>query len=65
MPLAVGIYLPITLSVPMLIGGIVRSFVDKKMGMKHEGKDKGILLSSGLVAGEALMGVILALILVF
>lgn len=65
MPLAVGIYLPITLSVPMLIGGIVRSFVDKKMGMKHESKDKGILLSSGLVAGEALMGVVLALFLYF
>lgn len=52
MPVAVGIYLPLTLSVPILIGGMIRYIVKKS--------DKGILLSSGLIAGEALAGVIIA-----
>lgn len=52
MPVAVGIYLPLTLSVPILIGGMIRYIVKKS--------DKGILLSSGLIAGEALAGVVIA-----
>lgn len=52
MPVAVGIYLPLSLSVPILIGGIIRKSI-KKAG-------KGILVSSGLIAGEALAGVLIA-----
>jgi len=52
MPVAVGIYLPLSLSVPILIGGIIRKSI-KKAG-------KGILVSSGLIAGEALAGVVIA-----
>ncbi len=63
MPLAVGIYLPVTLSVPMLLGGLIRFFADKKRSTVDEAKDQGVLLSSGLIAGEAITGVLLAVIL--
>lgn len=65
MPLAVGIYLPITLAVPMLVGGLIRYNLEKKRKEKNlnESEDKGILISSGFIAGEALMGVVIALFL--
>jgi len=65
MPVAVGIYLPITLAVPILLGGIIRSLVTKRKSDYNENKDNGILFSSGLIAGEAIMGVLLAIILYF
>ncbi len=66
MPIAVGIYLPITLNVPIFLGSIIRYFVDKSRGKEiDEGSDKGVLLSSGLIAGEAITGVIIALFLFF
>ncbi len=64
MPIAVGIYLPVTLGVPMVIGGVIRYLADRK---RHESvdetRDQGILISSGLIAGEALMGVGVAILL--
>ncbi len=63
MPLAVGIYLPVTLAIPIMIGGLIRFMVDKKRSVKDESKDKGVLLSSGFIAGEAIMGVIVAIFL--
>lgn len=64
MPVAVGIYLPITLAVPMLFGGIIRSMIDRKRNAEIlESSDSGVLISSGLIAGEAIMGVILAIFL--
>lgn len=63
MPIAVGIYLPVTLATPMILGGLVQHFVKKKKGEMDEGKDQGILFSSGLVAGESLMGVAIALMI--
>lgn len=63
MPLAVGIYLPISLIVPMLLGGFIRLLVERK-DRKNDDSDPGILLSSGMVAGEAITGIILALFLV-
>ena len=50
---AVGIYLPIELSTPILIGGLISS--------KIRNKGKGILISSGIITGEALMGILIAL----
>ena len=50
---AVGIYLPIELSIPILIGGLVAS--------KAKDKNKGILIGSGIITGEALMGIFIAL----
>ncbi|MBS0648492.1 MAG: oligopeptide transporter, OPT family [Verrucomicrobia bacterium] len=63
LPVAVGLYLPLSLSTPVMLGGMVAAFI------KHRTKDKeiherGILSSSGLIAGDACMGVILALLTV-
>jgi putative OPT family oligopeptide transporter len=63
MPIAVGIYLPVTLATPMILGGLVHHFVQKKKGVIDEGSDQGVLFSSGLVAGESLMGVGIALMI--
>lgn len=49
---AVGIYLPLELSTPILIGGLIASFV--------KNSNKGVLISSGLITGEALMGILIA-----
>ena len=60
MPIAVGIYLPLSLDVPILIGGFIRHLINRKR-MVEESKDPGILFSSGLIAGESLMGILIAL----
>lgn len=65
MPLAVGIYLPVTLAIPILFGGLIRWIVERKTKNIDESKDGGVLLSSGLIAGEAIMGVVIALVMYF
>jgi len=64
MPLAVGMYLPFGLSTPILIGGLISHLILKHNKGKDEDETlhKGLLVSSGLIAGESLMGVGLALI---
>ena len=65
MPVAVGIYLPFGLSTPILIGGLMAHFILSENNSKTEPDillQKGILLSSGLIAGESLMGILLAFI---
>lgn len=59
MPVAVGIYLPLGLGVPIFIGGILRALVEKRYATK-EGTDAGTIGAAGIIAGEALMGIILA-----
>lgn len=67
LPVAIGLYLPLELSSTIMIGGIIRWFVDRK---KANDKDKdseansGILFCSGLIAGEGLVGIILAVLAV-
>lgn len=63
MPIAVGIYLPVTLATPMVLGGIVHWLIKRQHPNREEGNDPGVLMSSGLVAGESLMGVAIALLL--
>ncbi len=65
MPMAVGIYLPVTLAIPILVGGVIRYLVEKKRGALDESHDQGVLLGSGLIAGEAIMGVVIAVIIYF
>ncbi len=69
MPIAVGIYLPLSLSVPILLGGILRWAVERSRNKKNTAievhTDTGILLSSGLIAGEAIMGILVALLIYF
>ncbi|RKY58505.1 MAG: oligopeptide transporter, OPT family [Candidatus Latescibacterota bacterium] len=53
LPFAVGLYLPIELSAPIMVGGILRG--------RSEGR-AGVLYSSGLIAGDALVGILLAVL---
>ncbi len=62
MPLAVGIYLPITLSAPILFGGLVRYFAERSRQSRPGETDSGVLLGSGFIAGEAIMGILIALL---
>src|SRR5260370_21405374 len=64
LPLAVGVYLPMSTSARMFVGGRVRYFVDKLRGAKEsEGEfAPGVLLSSGYIAGAAITGVLLAIV---
>ncbi|HVG23453.1 MAG TPA: oligopeptide transporter, OPT family [Thermoanaerobaculia bacterium] len=72
---AVGVYLPLSSSSPILVGGLVRWGVDRWIAKKHAGKqmteeqlvaegDKspGVLMASGYIAGGAIAGIIYALI---
>ncbi len=64
LPFAVGLYLPIHLSTPMVVGGLIRYFMEKRKNVSEEEKkaqaDKGILYSSGMIAGEGIVGILLA-----
>jgi len=88
LPVAIGIYLPFTLSVPIFSGGIVRHFTNRSIAKKYgsaeeeeisdwelaikqtgvKPKEKvirtGLLFTAGLIAGEALMGVIVAFLII-
>ncbi|MDY6329068.1 MAG: oligopeptide transporter, OPT family [Lachnospiraceae bacterium] len=58
LPFAVGMYLPIYLSAGIMLGGVVRFVIDK---FADKVSEKGILVSSGMIAGEGLVGIILAI----
>jgi len=88
LPVAIGIYLPFTLSVPIFIGGATRYFLDRSLKKRYgsAGEEEltaweaaiqdtgisekqkairtGLLFTAGLVAGEALMGVVAAVLIV-
>ncbi len=88
LPVAIGIYLPFTLSVPIFAGGVIRHFTDVYLKKEFDQKDDeeisdwelaikqknitpqektirtGLLFTAGLVAGEALMGVLIAILIV-
>jgi uncharacterized oligopeptide transporter (OPT) family protein len=65
LPIATGVYLPISTSATMFMGGLVRWLIDRKMPAgEREGPESdsgpGVLFSSGLIAGGAICGVVLA-----
>jgi putative OPT family oligopeptide transporter len=67
MPVAVGIYLPLGLSVPILIGGVVNHvvrLVTRARGDEEASVHRGVLFGSGLIAGESIMGIIIAFLIV-
>jgi putative OPT family oligopeptide transporter len=88
LPVAIGIYLPFTLSTPIFAGGIVRAITNRAITKKYGSADEeeisdwdlaikqtdvapkekiirtGLLLTAGLIAGEALMGVIVAFLII-
>jgi putative OPT family oligopeptide transporter len=72
---AVGVYLPLSSTSPILIGGIIRWLVDRWIAKKHEGqklteeqlqaegdKSAGVLMASGYIAGGAIAGIIIAFV---
>lgn len=61
LPFAVGLYLPLEISTAMMVGGIARSIVHRSVH-KNKVDQSGILVASGMVAGDACVGVILALL---
>jgi len=66
---AVGIYLPLDLSVPIFIGGLIAHLVDRALGLgtttdserAEQTKRNGLLFAAGLITGEALMGIVIAI----
>ena len=64
LPFAVGLYLPIHLSTPIMVGGLIRLYYDRKKTESETEKknmvENGVLYSSGLIAGEGLVGILLA-----
>lgn len=67
LPFAIGVYLPVQLNACIMVGGIIRLVFDK---MKNEEKrnrvtNDGVLFCSGMIAGEGLMGILLAVLTVF
>ena len=68
MPFAVGMYLPFSLSAGIMAGGVVRIPVEKRKGTEKEKKartDRGLLFTSGMIAGEGIVGILLAVFAVF
>jgi putative OPT family oligopeptide transporter len=63
---AVGIYLPLELAVPIFLGGLIAWLVEKRLGVHGESpeaeraKRNGMLFAAGLITGEALMGIFIA-----
>ena len=71
MPLAVGMYLPWSITFPILFGGLAYWWVERTSRRRGEDDDqrqatvhRGLLFASGLVAGEALMGILIAILVV-
>jgi putative OPT family oligopeptide transporter len=64
---AVGIYLPLELTVPIFLGGLVAHLVERKAGVRDDPDAlerlhrRGVLFAAGLITGEALMGIVIAI----
>ncbi len=58
---AVGIYLPLQLTVPIFIGGLISWLSERVAGADGPGRRAGVLIAAGLITGEALIGIALAL----
>ncbi len=67
LPFAIGIYLPVHLNTCIMIGGLVRYFFDKMKNEEKKSKatNEGILFCSGMIAGEGLVGIVLAVLAIF
>jgi putative OPT family oligopeptide transporter len=57
---AVGVYLPLSSSSPIFIGGFIRWLVDRKSSVEEGDKGPGVLLASGYIAGGAIAGIVIA-----
>ena len=68
MPFAIGLYLPIYLNATIMIGGVVRMFMDGRKKVDAKVKERqttdGTLFCAGMIAGEGLIGILLAILTV-
>ena len=68
LPFAIGVYLPVQLNACIMVGGIIRLVLDKVKRPEKQKKEMvndGILFCSGMIAGEGLVGIILAILAIF
>ncbi|MBE5976273.1 MAG: oligopeptide transporter, OPT family [Paenibacillaceae bacterium] len=69
LPFAIGVYLPVQLNACIMVGGLVRLYFDRMKKEDKKEKDQlisdGMLYCSGMIAGEGLVGILLALLAVF
>ena len=69
LPFAIGVYLPVQLNACIMVGGLIRLVLDKLKYRNDEEKEDvvndGVLFCSGMIAGEGLVGILLALLAVF
>ena len=66
---SIGLYLPIYLSTPIMVGGVIKWFIDNKRKYandeeRKDASDRGILYAAGMIAGEGIVGIILAILAV-
>jgi len=65
LPFAIGLYLPIYLSTPIMAGGLLRWFMEKRKYATEKNRNdavqSGVLYTSGLIAGEGIVGIVLAI----
>ena len=68
LPVAIGLYLPVHLSAPIMAGGLVRWLVERRKYDAPAARERcvrsGILYASGLIAGEGVVGILLAVLAV-
>lgn len=67
---AIGLYLPIHLSAPIFVGGVIKWYMEEKRKYDSEEQkshcvESGVLYSAGMIAGEGIVGIILAVVAVF
>lgn len=69
LPFAIGVYLPVQLNACIMVGGLIRLFFDKRKDKNAKNKEDiindGVLYCSGMIAGEGLIGIALAILTVF
>ncbi|MDH3524868.1 MAG: oligopeptide transporter, OPT family [Acidobacteriota bacterium] len=67
LPFAVGVYLPVSTMTPLFLGGLMRHFAERRAGSEDAAagvRERGVLLGSGFVGGEGLLGVLIAVVAV-
>ncbi len=68
LPIAIGVYLPFHLNAGIMAGGLIRLFVEKRKYKSEKAKNNsvqsGILYTSGMIAGEGIVGILLAVLAV-
>ncbi len=62
LPVAIGLYLPLELSSTIMLGGVIRYVIDRRGKKGKDESSSGILLCSGMIAGEGIVGILLAIL---